>query len=78
MNAKLAASFAALAVTGCLLATAADAPKAAKKEVRGAPIQKLAPATPTNAAPAIALVGTNAPALGPCLLYTSDAADDYS
>ena len=62
MNAKLAASFTALAITGCLLATAADAPKAAKKEVRGAPIQKLAPATPTNAAPAIALVGTNAPA----------------
>ncbi len=65
MNAKLAASFAALAIIGCLLATAADAPKAAKKEVRGAPIQKLAPAAPTNAAPAIALVGTNAPALGP-------------
>jgi hypothetical protein len=65
MNSKLAASFAALAAVGCLLATAAEAPKAAKKEVRGAPIQKLAPAAPTNAAPAVTLAETNAPALGP-------------
>ena len=62
MNSKLASSFAALAAVGCLLATAADAPKAAKKEVRGAPIQKLAPAAPTNAAPAIAIAGTIYPA----------------
>ena len=62
MNSKLVVHFTALAVTGCLLATAADAPKAAKKEVRGAPIQKLAPAASTNAV----VVTTNAPAaLGP-------------
>ena len=41
-----------LAVAGCLLATAADSPGPAKKAVRGAPIQKLAPAAPTNAVPA--------------------------
>lgn len=45
-------NFAALAVAGCLLATAAEPAKPAKKEVRGAPIQKLAPAAPTNATPA--------------------------
>ncbi|NBV24137.1 MAG: DUF3299 domain-containing protein [Proteobacteria bacterium] len=38
-----------LAAVGCLLVTAAEA---TKKEVRGAPIQKLAPAAPTNAVPA--------------------------
>ncbi|MSU26741.1 MAG: DUF3299 domain-containing protein [Pedosphaera sp.] len=65
MNLKHVFPAAALALTAAFLATAADAPKAAKKEVRGAPIQKLTPATPTNAAPAIGLVGTNAPALGP-------------
>ncbi len=41
--------FAAFAVAGCLLATAAEP---AKKEVRGAPIQKLAPVAPANATPA--------------------------
>ncbi len=65
MNLKHVFNFTALALTGCLLATAADAPKTAKKEVRGAPIQKLAPAAATNAAPAIVLTGTNAPAFGP-------------
>ncbi len=46
-------TFAALAVAGCLLATAAEPAKSGKKEVRGAPIQKLtpAPAAPTNAVP---------------------------
>lgn len=46
---KRTLSLCTLAVAGGLLLTAAEAPK---KEVRGAPIQKLAPATPTNAAPA--------------------------
>ena len=41
---------AALAIAGCLLASAAEPTKPAKKEVRGAPIQKLAPVAPTNAA----------------------------
>lgn len=47
-------TFAALAIAGCLLATAAEPAKPAKKEIRGAPIQKLtpAPAAPTNAVPA--------------------------
>lgn len=53
MNLKHAFNFAVLAVGGCLLATAAEPSKAAKKEIRGAPIQKLAPAAPTNAVPAI-------------------------
>ncbi len=62
MNLKYAFNFAALAAATCLLATAAEAPKAPKKEVRGAPIQKLAPVAPTNSVVAT----TNAPAaLGP-------------
>lgn len=52
MNLKHAFNLVALAVAGCLLATAAEPSKAAKTEIRGAPIQKLAPAAPTNAAPA--------------------------
>ena len=46
---KRTLSLCTLAVAGGLLLTAAEAPN---KEVRGAPIQKLAPAAPTNAAPA--------------------------
>lgn len=65
MNHKFAFIFAALATAGCLLAAAAEAPKGAKKEVRGAPIQKLAPVAPTNTAPVEAKAATNAPALGP-------------
>lgn len=48
MNLKRIASLAALTVAGCLLATAAEPAKSAKKEVRGAPIQKLAPAAPVT------------------------------
>lgn len=46
-------NLALLAAAGCLLATAAEPAKTAKKEVRGAPIQKLTPVA-TNAAPATA------------------------
>ena len=38
----------ALLAAGCLLATAAEPAKPAKKEVRGAPIQKLAPVAPAT------------------------------
>ncbi|MBI5802271.1 MAG: DUF3299 domain-containing protein [Verrucomicrobia bacterium] len=65
MNLKHVFNFAAFAITGCLLATAADAPKAAKKEVRGAPIQKLAPVAPTNSAPATPEPSAAPAALGP-------------
>ncbi len=54
---------ATLALAGCLLAYAAEPAKSGKQPVRGAPIQKLPPAAPTNATPAEAkAAGTNAPA----------------
>lgn len=65
MNARLSAHLAAFVAVGSLLATAAEPTKSGKQPVRGAPIQKLAPAAPTNAAPAVVTTGTNAPALGP-------------
>ena len=65
MNLKHVFHFAVVAISGSLLASAADAPKAAKKEIRGAPIQKLAPAASTNAAAAIVPAGTNTAAIGP-------------
>ncbi|MEQ2006505.1 MAG: DUF3299 domain-containing protein [Limisphaerales bacterium] len=56
---KHAFNLALLAAAGCLLANAAEPAKPAKKEIRGAPIQKLAPVAPavpvtpdTKAAPA--------------------------
>lgn len=58
-------AFTALAAVGCLLATAAEPTKSGKQPVRGAPIQKLAPAAPTNTAPEVVVAGTNAPPLGP-------------
>lgn len=45
---KRALNLALLATAGCLLATAAEPAKPAKKEVRGAPIQKLAPVAPAT------------------------------
>lgn len=50
---KYSLPFFAVAAAGCLLVHAAEPAKSGKKEVRGAPIQKLAP-PPTNAAPATA------------------------
>ncbi|KAF0180151.1 MAG: Uncharacterized protein FD161_929 [Limisphaerales bacterium] len=57
-------NFAALAAAGCLLATAAEPAKSGKQPVRGAPIQKLAPAAPTNAAPATPVAKAPPAALG--------------
>ncbi|MFM8469220.1 MAG: DUF3299 domain-containing protein [Limisphaerales bacterium] len=58
---KHAFTFAAFALAGCLLATAAEPVKPAKKELRGAPIQTLAPVAPTNAVPPAADAKAAAP-----------------
>ncbi|MEY4200770.1 MAG: hypothetical protein RLZZ265_2510 [Verrucomicrobiota bacterium] len=58
---KYSLPFCVVAAAGCLLVHAAEPAKSGKKEVRGAPIQKLAP-PPTNAAPTTA--ESKAPAPG--------------